>query len=382
MGDSRLTGGAGLINGSWLLIAGWLLSSLGPAAIGQTQPPATALANPTPGDARPLSLGGGVELEIVYLPPGEFRMGSTAEEKLWAVGPDGGAAFSSGGGTREAYEGESRPMQIQQGFWMGRTAVTVAQFRRFADQTGYVTDAERPGGKAMVFDPDWEPNFTHSGSPPHPWVQRDDKSWRNPHHGIAEQPDFPVVCISYNDMLAFCRWLTDQQRAAGQLPEGMIYRLPTEAEWEYACRGGSRESHAFWWGSQLEDAHGRLNISGLDLLPGRDHAWPGAKLPWLDGYPMVSPVDHYGPRGRNGFGLADMCGGVWEFVLDHFDPNGGHQDVHYADPETRSVLHPVCKGGNYYDVPGNARCAVRLGIHSVDYSDSRDGFRICLAAPK
>ncbi|MBT5018024.1 MAG: SUMF1/EgtB/PvdO family nonheme iron enzyme, partial [Planctomicrobium sp.] len=113
-----------------------------------------------------------------------------------------------------------------------------------------------------------------------------------------------------------------------------------------------------------------------------DHVWTGAKLPWSDGYAMVSPVDHYGERGRNGFGLADMCGGVWEFTLDHFDPQGGHEEVHYKNAERRSVTRPVCRGGNFYDVPGNARCAVRLGIGSVTYSDSRDGFRICLGKPR
>jgi formylglycine-generating enzyme required for sulfatase activity len=116
-------------------------------------------------------------------------------------------------------------------------------------------------------------------------------------------------------------------------------------------------------------------------LPGRSKTWPLAKAPWSDGFPFVSPVDHYGEKGRNGFGLADMCGGVWEFVLDHFDPKGGHEEVYYEDAQRRTVSRPVCRGGNYFDVPGNARCAVRLGIRSVTYSDSRDGFRICLGVP-
>jgi len=345
-------------------------------------PVAVDAKDPVQGDAKKIDLGGKASLEIVYIPPGEFRMGSTPEEKKWAVGQDGGALFSSGNGVREGYEGESRPMRVKEGFWMGRTAVTVGQFRQFVNETGFVTDAEKPNGSTMCFDQNWKPNFTDSGSPPHPWADMADKSWRDPNHGVPEQEDFPVVCVSYNDMLAFCDWLTQKQKAAGMLPAGMVYRLPTEAEWEYACRGGSKESHFFWWGSNLEEAHGRLNISGLDLLPQKEHAWPGAKLPWRDGYAMVSPVDCYGERGRNGFGLADLCGGIWEFALDHFDPAGGHEEVHYADPEKRTVLSPVCKGGNYYDVPGNARCAVRLGIHSVTYSDSRDGFRICLGTPR
>jgi formylglycine-generating enzyme required for sulfatase activity len=339
-------------------------------------------AEPGQGMAKTVQLGGEVELEVVYIPPGEFQMGSTAAEKQWAVGQDGGAAFSSGGGAREAYEGEPRAMRIRDGFWMSRTEITVGQFQQFVSDSHYVTDAEKPGGSTMVFDQNWIPNVTHSGQPPHPWIRSSKNNWRDPNHGVSPLKSFPVVCVSYNDMNAFCAWLTAKQRAAGALPEGRVYRLPTEAEWEYACRGGSRESLYYWWGNDLESAKGRLNISAIDFLPGKDYVWTGAKLPWSDGFAMVSPVDHYGERGRNGFGLADMCGGVWEFVIDHFDPAGGHENVHYENAQTRAVSRPVCRGGNFYDVPGNARIAVRLGIQSVTYSDSRDGFRICLGSPR
>jgi len=337
---------------------------------------------PVKGTAKQISLSSEVDLEIVYIPPGEFMMGSPVAEKEWAVGPDGGALFSSGNGMREGYEGEPRLIHVREGFWMGRTEITVGQFRRFVDETGYLSDAEQPGGKTMVFDQNWKPNISHAGSPPHPWINRDDKNWRDPNHGAEPNENFPVVCVSYNDMKAFCDWLTTKEQKAGTLPADLVYRLPTEAEWEYACRGGRKESSYFWWGNDLEDAQGRLNISAIDFLPGKDYVWPGAKLPWSDGYAMVSPVDHYGERGRNGFGLADMCGGVWEFVIDHFDPTGGHENVYYEDAEKRTVSRPVCKGGNFYDVPGNARCAVRLGIQSVTYSDSRDGFRVCLGHPR
>ena len=343
---------------------------------------ASYAGHPEKGATKQVHLNSGVSLEVVFIPPGEFMMGSTAAEKQWAVGQDGGAEFSSMGGERESYEGQPRPMRVQDGFWMGRTEVTVAQFRVFADTTGFVTDAEKPGGTTKCFDSTWVAQHGNSGKPPHPWVAMEDKSWRNPNHGVIQQDNFPVVCVSYNDMKAFCAWLTEKQRNAGSLPDGLIYRLPTEAEWAYACRGGRDDSSYFWWGNDLNDAKGRLNISAIDFLPGRDEVWPGAKLPWSDGFAMVSPVDCYGERGRNGFGLADMLGGVWEFTLDHFDPKGGHEDVHYADAELRTVLRPVCRGGNYFDVPGNARCAVRLGIYGVAYSDSRDGFRICLGVPR
>jgi sulfatase modifying factor 1 len=266
---------------------------------------------------------------------------------------------------------------VKNGFWMGRTEVSVGQFRRFVKESGFVTDAEKPGGETQVFDSEWD-GYHLTTKVVHPWKSMKGKSWRDPNWGFPNQDTFPAVCVSYNDMKAFCEWMTKRERKTGHLPEGWEYRLPTEAEWEYGCRGGSKESRYFWWGNEIEDGEGRLNISSMDVLPGRTKAWPLAKVPWSDGFAFVSPVDHYGKKGRNGFGLADMCGGVWEFVIDHFDPKGGHEDIHYENAEQRTVSRPVCRGGNYFDVPGNARCAVRLGIKNVTYSDSRDGFRICL----
>jgi formylglycine-generating enzyme required for sulfatase activity len=240
-----------------------------------------------------------------------------------------------------------------------------------------VTDAEKPGGVTQVFNHEWD-RYYRGMKTFYPWKSVADKSWRDPGFGIPMKDNYPVVCVSYQDMKAFCRWLTEKERKAGRLPSGLEIRLPTEAEWAYACRGGSKQSHYFWWGNDLMEGKGRLNISAVDFLPKRDMIWPFANAPWSDGFAFLSPVDHYGEKGRNGFGLADMCGGVWEFVLDHFDPKGGHETIHFLDQEQLSVSSPVCRGGNYFDVPGNARCAVRLGIYSISYSDSRDGFRICL----
>jgi formylglycine-generating enzyme required for sulfatase activity len=333
---------------------------------------------PKQGDTNNLNLGGDVSLELVYIPPGNFFMGSTAAEKKWATGIEGGA---QPGTVREEYEGEPRPMRVSEGFWMGRTEVTRGQFRQFVEDSGYVTDAEKPGGMTQVFDHEWD-RYYRGARVVHPWKSVADKSWRDPGFGVPMKDDYPVVCVSYQDMKAFCRWLTGKERKAGRVPDNFEIRLPTEAEWAYAARGGSQESHYFWWGDDLMEGKGRLNISAVDFLPGRDIIWPLANAPWSDGFAFLSPVDHYGKKGRNGFGLADMCGGVWEFVLDEFDPSGGHEELHYKDREKLSVSRPVCRGGNYFDVPGNARCAVRLGILSVTYSDSRDGFRICLGVPK
>lgn len=316
-----------------------------------------------------LDLGRGVALALAAIPAGEFMMGSTPEERAWATGIEGGA---TPGTTREKPEGDPRRTRIGHAFWMGRTEVSVAQFRRFVEESGYVSDAEKPGGETQVFNPEWT-GYHLTGTVTQPWKSMAGKSWRDPNWGFANRDDFPVVCVSWNDGRAFCEWLTKRERAAGRLPEGMEYRLPTEAEWEYACRGGKPRA-MFWWGDEFEDGEGRLNISALDLLPGRTRAWPLAKAPWSDGFAFVSPVDHYGDKGRNGFGLADTCGGVWEIVLDHFDPQGAHETPYFVAENPK----PVCRGGNYFDVPGNARCAVRLGLRGPAYSDSRDGFRICL----
>ena len=100
-------------------------------------------------------------------------------------------------------------------------------------------------------------------------------------------------------------------------------------------------------------------------------------MPWSDGFAFLSPVDYYGEKGRNGFGLADMLGNVWEICLDHWDPKGAHEEVCRDDTPRR-----VCRGVSFIAVPGFTRCAVRLGLKGNIYSDSRDGFRICLGVPR
>lgn len=336
----------------------------------------TALGGePKQGDLVKADLGSGVVLATVFIPPGEFFMGSTLEEKRWATGIEGGA---QPGTERESYEGERpRRMHVKEAFWMGRTEVTFGQFRRFVEETKYVTDAEKPGGHTQCFDPDWT-GYNFNTKVTHPWKPMQGKSWRDPNFQFPLRDDFPVVCVSWNDARAFGEWLTKHERSAGRLSEGLEYRLPTESEWEYACRGGRQDSSCFWWGNELSEGEGRFNISAVDFLPNRKQKWPLASAPWSDGFSFVSPVDHYGEKGRNGFGMSDMCGGVWEVILDHFDPRGGHEEL----LEAKENIRPVCRGGNYFDVPGNARCAVRLGLAGPSYSDSRDGFRICLGRPR
>ena len=159
---------------------------------------------PYQGAAKKFDLGKSVSLEVIYIPSGMFKMGSTAAEKQWATGIEGGA---KPGTVREKYEGESRPIRVSKGFWMGRTEVTRGQFRRFVEESGYVTDAEKPGGVTQVFDHKWD-RYYYGTKIVNPWKSVEDKSWRDPGFDIPMKDDYPVVCVSYQDMKAFCNWLT------------------------------------------------------------------------------------------------------------------------------------------------------------------------------
>ncbi|MCX6907660.1 MAG: SUMF1/EgtB/PvdO family nonheme iron enzyme, partial [Verrucomicrobia bacterium] len=274
-----------------------------------------------------------VGAEMVYIPPGEFMLGSTKEEQEWAVA----------NGRKESEvkrEGEApRRAVIKQGFWMGRTEVTVGQWKQFVKETGYVTDGEKKGESNVHQAP---------GKPPAPMKG---KSWRNPDFGFEPLDDHPVSCISWNDAVAFCEWLTDRERKAGRAAAGMVVRLPTEVEWEYACRAG--RDTKFWWGDSKEDGKSRLNCWGKG-----------------DGFEFVAPVDSFRERGRNRFGLADMLGNVYEWCLDICDATQAHEDLWTGNPSAR-----VLRGGSFASVPAGCRCAFR-SAYSPSESDSSFGFRL------
>lgn len=297
---------------------------------------AGSLVHPKSGEARLLDLGGGVKLELVAIPPGEFMMGSTKEEQAWAM-----AVTSE---LKEEYvkrEGEApRKATIKQGFWMGRTEVTAGQWKQFVSATGYVTDGEKNGES-------YGPPATDK-----PWAPVKGMSWRQP-KVFALEDSQAVTCISWNDAEAFCEWLTVRERKAGRLPARLAVRLPTEAEWEYACRAATQTK--FWWGESKEDGRDRLN-------------WAGKK----DGQEFVAPVDSYGARGRNGFGLADMLGNVWEWCLDEYDATQAHEECYRGNPNER-----VLRGGSFSSSPGYVRCAYRykdLPARSV----LNNGFRVAV----
>lgn len=242
---------------------------------------------------------------MVLLNGGSFLMG--------AVDPGG---YPSDG------EGPVRRVEVRP-FWIDATAVSNARFAEFIDATDYVTEAERFGWSYVfvgLLDDGARSSRAVAAAPW--WRQIYGASWRHPEgpgSRVDHRLDHPVVHVSWHDARAFCRW-------AGA-------RLPTEAEWEYAARGGLEQQRYPW---------------GDELTPGGEHrmnVWQG-RFPTIntldDGYLGVAPVDAFPP---NGYGLYNMTGNVWEWCADWFSATF-HVNGSRRNPKgPRSGTHRVMRGG-------------------------------------
>lgn len=238
-------------------------------------------------------------------------------------------------------EGEAhRRVTLQQGFWMGRTEVTVLQWKQFVAATSHVTVAEKTGGANV---------WLGAGKPP---VLTKGACWRNPGLGVEMRDSHPVSSISFNDAMAFCEWLTDCGRKAGVLPANMVLRLPMQAEWEYACRAGTQTR--FWWGDSTGDGKGRLNWAGKE-----------------DGFELVAPVNSFGARGLSRFGLADMLGNVSEMCFDKSDELQNQRALQNPNSGRKAL-----RGGSFVHKPGSCRSAWRVGSGPDTDTDNTHGFRV------
>ena len=226
-------------------------------------------------------------------------------------------------------------------FRIARCAVSNADFAEFAEATGHVTDAERYGWSfvfAGLLPDELDPTHGVAGAPW--WRQVEGADWRHPEgpqSHVEERFDHPVVHVSFDDAAAYCRW-------AGT-------RLPTEAEWEFAARGGL-EGKVFPWGDELEPAgEHRMNV------------WQGqfpSDNTCADGFYGTCPVDEFPP---NGHGLHNVTGNVWEWTAD------------WRDRDSRQER--IQKGGSYLCHVSHCRryrVAARTGS-APDSSTGHLGFR-------
>jgi sulfatase modifying factor 1 len=227
-------------------------------------------------------------------------------------------------------EAPATRVTITQPFWVGATEVTVAQWKYFTETTGYTTEAEL--GAVGI-------NLLKDKAGP----KRRGLSWRNP--GFPQEDSHPVVGISWQDAMQFCRWLTDRERSAGRLPAGYIFTLPTEAQWEYACRAGTEEE--------------------LTNIP-VDYAWPG-NVP-------THPVAQKKP---NAWGLYDMYGYPLEWIFDWYGRYPGGEVRDYAGPGSandRNIIRP------HHEMRGQNSSRNRWST-TGDTQNDFVGLRVVMAPP-
>jgi formylglycine-generating enzyme required for sulfatase activity len=277
---------------------------------------------------------------MVDLPGGTFLMGSA---DLDARVEDG--------------EGPVRPVTVGP-FRISAHAVTVSSFARFAKATGYRTQAERQGWSFVfrgLLPPETAGRLAHAVAGVPWWAPVEGASWRAPEGpgtDIGRRGDHPVVHVSHDDALAFCAW-------AG-------VRLPTEAEWEYAARGGLEQAR-FPWGDELLP-RGRWQCN---IFQGR---FPDVDL-GEDGHVGTAPVRAFAP---NGYGLHNVVGNVWEWCADWFGtdwPDIGEPAVNPRGPAVGDAR--VIRGGSYlcHDSYCNRYRVAARSANTPDSSTGNLGFR-------
>jgi formylglycine-generating enzyme required for sulfatase activity len=274
-------------------------------------------------------------MEFVRIEPGTFQMGAPESDK-------------------DAYDQEKpqHTVRITRPFYLGKYPVTRGQFAEFLRDSGGRSEAERDGEGGWGYN---ESENKLEGRKPQ-------YTWRNT--GFAQADDHPVVNVTWNDAQAFCEWLSGK--------DGREYRLPTEAEWEYAGRAGT--TTRYFTGDEPGSLQGYANVADATLkgkgIKGIEN-W--TYFGFDDGYAFTSPVGRFRP---NPWGLADMIGNVWQwcedgYVKDFYKTSGPDDPVQNSDTKMR-----VLRGGSWYVFPGNCRVYYRLDF-GASYRNGSFGFRVC-----
>jgi sulfatase modifying factor 1 len=282
-------------------------------------------------------------MKFVRIEPGKFTMGST-DAQLALLKP----LFPTVNTDFFKEEQPAHKVRITRPFSLGAHEVTVGQFRRFVEQAGYKTEGEKDGKGGAGWD---EAKGT--------WVQDPKYTWRIP--GFPQGDDHPVVLVSWNDAHAFIEWLNATDKASPR------YRLPTEAEWEYACRAGTTTLYPN--GDDPEKLAAIGNVADASAK---------RKFPdWLaiqadDGHVFTAPVGSYT---ASPWGLHDMIGNVWEWCEDGYDVEYYKKSPGDDPPGVPQASSRVIRGGGWSDSPADCRPAYRRrntpGLRGYDL-----GFRL------
>ena len=284
-----------------------------------------------------------IGMKMVLVPPGEYTMGRTEEQfdKVLEIGRREGREPARVA-TWEMLMMPGHPVRITKPFYMGATEVTVGQYREFCDASGYKTEAEQGlnggvpyrGGRTIC-------------------------TWRKPMVWIKleQKDDEPVLHLCWNDCVAFCKWLSEK--------EGVEYCLPTEAEWEYACRAGSTTAWCFG------------NFEDFDRL---GHEFMFVSEPPQGKHDRPSSVAKKKP---NAFGLYDMHGNVWEYVADWWhrftyknstinDPTGPPEQSEKGD------MRRIIRTGSFDWGRWGAQSVYRMRIGQRSTQHPHQGFRVAM----
>lgn len=269
--------------------------------------------------------------QMVVVPHGGFRMGAKDDEE----------------GSSKA-EKPSHYVRFERGFAMSRAEVTVAEFRRFMQTRVHRARAERRG-HSIVYD-------ERSGN----FVRRSGVDWRSDYVGNPAADDAPVLHVSHGDAEAYTEWLTRET--------GHRYRLPSEAEFEYAVRAGN--DGAWPWGNGRPPPGAGNLTGGLDRSPS-GRTWSNAFAGYGDGHWGPAPSD----RQANRYGLYDLAGNVSEWMADCW-----HEGYRRAPSDGRAWINPGCRtrvirGGSWASSPAQTRSAWRMSA-SRDITNARLGFRV------
>ena len=269
---------------------------------------------------------------MVVVPTGSFLMGAAADNE-----------------DRTDAQLPQHRVTLARGFAIARTEISVGEFREFVRASGYVPDSTRLGG-ASVYD-------ERSGA------LRDDAnaSWQDDYAGRKAGDNLPVVNISWNDAVAYAKWLSERT--------GKQYRLPSEAEFEYALRGGA--TSRYWWGDAAPDQKVE-NLTGSGDRSRSGRRWSNAFRGYRDGYWGPAPVMSFA---ANPFGLYDMDGNVSEWVADCW-----HDNYIRAPDDGSAWINPGCRvhvlrGGSWGSSPDQVTSAYRQGADG-DVRSGRVGFLV------